>query len=132
MVSRSCCRMSAGSRCCALARPNALSLSLCTPRHRSQWHPLFHPALVPCAIFPSRLRVAKSPLPAPCRHASLEFDTGLAVRARQDSYLVSRSALTRIAQRALLALANAAAELDRFIGDPGSLLTVQDGVDVEV
>jgi hypothetical protein len=37
-----------------------------------------------------------------------------------------------LAQRAPLTLANAAAELDRFIGDPGPLLTVQDGVDVEV
>jgi len=56
--------MSAGSRFCALARPNALSLSLCTRRHRSQWQPLFHPALVPCAVSPTRVRVAKSPLPA--------------------------------------------------------------------
>jgi hypothetical protein len=37
-----------------------------------------------------------------------------------------------LAQRALLALANTAAELDRFIGDPGPLLTLQDGVDVEL
>jgi hypothetical protein len=29
-------------------------------------------------------------------------------------------------------LANAAAELDRFIDDAGRLLTIQDGVDVEV
>ena len=42
--------------------------------------------------------------------------------------------LTRAAadEVALQLLANAAAELDRFIGDPGPLLTVQDGVDVEV
>ena len=33
---------------------------------------------------------------------------------------------------ALSDLANAAAELDRFSGDPGPLLTVHDGVDVEV
>ena len=61
--------MSAGSRFCALARPNALGLSLCTRRHRSQWQPLFHPACVPLL---TRVRVAKSPLAAPCRRSSLE------------------------------------------------------------
>jgi hypothetical protein len=53
--------MSAGSRFCALARPNALSLSLCTRRHQSQWQPLFHPALVPCAVpLLTRVRVANA------------------------------------------------------------------------
>ena len=65
--------MSAGSRFCALARPNALGLSLCTRRHRSQWQPLFHPACVPLL---TPVRVAKSPLAAPCRRSALESDMG--------------------------------------------------------
>jgi hypothetical protein len=73
IASRSCCLTSSGSRFCALARPNALSLSLCARRHRSQWQPLFHPALVPCAVpLLTRVRVAKSPLAATCRRSSLE------------------------------------------------------------
>jgi hypothetical protein len=79
--------MSAGSRFCALARPNALSLSLCTRRHQSQWQPLFHPALVPCAVpLLTRVRVAKSPLAAPCRSKSTARGDR-DVKVRQKPYL---------------------------------------------
>jgi hypothetical protein len=46
---------------CALALPKAICASLCARRHGSQWQPLFHPALVPCAVsLLTRARVANA------------------------------------------------------------------------
>jgi hypothetical protein len=59
IASSSCCRISGGSRSCALRRPRALAASLCIWRHRAQLQPEFHRAMVPCAARePRRWRCA--------------------------------------------------------------------------
>jgi hypothetical protein len=62
MASRSCCRRSIGSRCCARARPRALASSLWSRRHSAQLHPAFHLAMVPW--------VARVPRRLPCGSVS--------------------------------------------------------------
>jgi hypothetical protein len=75
---------------CSGSPAGALVVSV-RPTTRAQWHPVCQPALVPCAVSPTRLRVAKSPLAAPWRRSSLEADSASSVPARQDSYLISSS-----------------------------------------
>jgi hypothetical protein len=66
IASRSCCRISTGSRFCARARPRVLWSSLCTRRHRAQLQPLSHRASVPCAAASlTWVRVATSPATPP-------------------------------------------------------------------
>jgi hypothetical protein len=62
----------------------------------------------------------------------LESDSAPPVQPVKTATRSAARSFMPLAQPALLSLANTAAELDRFIGDAGPLLTVQDGVDVEV